>query len=627
MKNFYKIIIFLIIPFYIFADDIKSITIFGDKMTEESAKNQANIIIITSEDIKRLNPKDTYDLLEKIPGINIKSYDSKNVTVNMGGFVGDKAGLNNVIILNGRRLNNADMSGVDLTLIPIDIIDRVEVYLGGNSVLFGDRATGGVINITTKKPIKNSLTLKASGGSYGLYDTYAEAVIASDKYSFLISGNKFGTQGYRDNSELYTGTINSEFTYYLDKLEITLNGLYTDSEYGFPSYLTLNDIATKGREHTNTPNDGGHDYEWLSGLKIAFDSDLGKLILDSQYKDRKRNYDLWGKNKDRLKTVLNSIKYELKFDKSNYKNKLIAGLEIENYDLDKKSSFSTDILERGIISYFISDRADIYSLYTELGVRVSKLEDDYISKKLSKDMNATAYNIAIGYNISKNQSIYIRYDKSFRYPTTDEINEWGGLNTKITKQDTKTYEIGYKANLQKYFASISAYKQISDNEIFTDPDWNWVGPANINFDTRKYVVNLNTGYDDKTILLKAAYNYLDSELTEDGYDGKIAPLVSKHNIKATAGYRFKNGLGFYYDIRYYSSFYKGNDYKNQAPKMRGYSVSDFKLEFVKKSYELFFKVNNIFDKEYYDYVYYSTWSDGYYPAPTRNFLAGATVKF
>jgi len=48
------------------------------------------------------------------------------------------------------RLNATDMSGVDLSTIPVDSIERVEVYHGGNSVLFGDRAIGGVINIITK---------------------------------------------------------------------------------------------------------------------------------------------------------------------------------------------------------------------------------------------------------------------------------------------------------------------------------------------------------------------------------------------------------------------------------------------------------------------------------------------
>ncbi|MGC8767711.1 TonB-dependent receptor [Calditerrivibrio sp.] len=628
-RFFYIAFILLLQPFYIFADDMKTITVFGDKITETFSQNQANITILTYEDIQKLKPLDTYDLLEKINGLNIKSYDKKNVTINIGGFVGDKAGLNNVIMVNGRRITNPDMSNPDLTLVPVDMIERVEVYLGSNSVLFGDRATGGVINIITKKPVKNSFKVKTSGGSYGLYDAYAEGVMAKENYSFLLSGNKFGTQGYRDNSELYSGTINTEFSYFTDKLEITLNGLYTDSKYGFPGYLTLGDIYKYGRKYTKTPDYGGHDYESLIGLKLSYDTGrFGKFSIDSFYKDRNRDYDFWGKTEDELETFSTNLKYELTIDKNHYKNRLITGIDFEEHDLSKVS-FSNDDLKRSTSSLYIFDQIDIYKLYINVGVRYSKLNDDYTSKKLSKDMSATAYTTTLGFNIDKNQSIYLKYDKSFRFPTTDEINEWSGLNTKITKQESINYEMGYKWNKQSYFLSTSAYKQTSDNEIFTNPDWNWFStdPANINLNTRKYIFNLNGGYDDKKLLLKGSYNYIDSEITEKAYYGKTAPLVSKHNLKGSVGYRFNNGIGLFYDIRYYSSYYKGNDYKNVDGKMGGYAVSDAKIDFVRKNYELFLKINNILDKKYYDYVYYSSFGNGYYPSINRNIYAGGSIKF
>ncbi|ADR19783.1 TonB-dependent receptor [Calditerrivibrio nitroreducens] len=633
MKKFsFLAVIILILPIYIFANEIKSITVFGDKITEKDAQNQANIIILTYEDIQKLNPADTYDLLEKISGINIKSYDKKNVTVNIGGFVGDKAGLNNVIMVNGRKITNPDMSNPDLTLIPVDTIDRVEVYLGGNSVLFGDRATGGAINIITKKPVKNSFKAKVSGGSYGLYDAYAEGVMAKENYSFLLSGNKFGTQGYRDNSELYSGTINTEFSYFTDKFEITLNGIYTDSKYGFPGSLTPDNISQYGRKHTNTPKDGGHDYESLIGLKISYDTgSFGKFFFDTSYKDRNRDYDLWGKTEDELETYATSIKYEHIFEKKHYKNRLITGIDFEEYDLSKVSSYPNNALKRSVYSLYLFDQIDIYKLYINAGVRYSKLNDDYTSQKLSKDMSATAYTTTLGFNIDKNQTIYLKYDKSYRFPTTDEIKEEfsGLLNTQITKQESTSYEIGYRWNKESYYLSTSAYKQTSDNEIFSNPDWNWwsTDPANINLNTRKYVFNLNGGYSDKKFMLNGSYNYIDSKITEKEYYGKIAPLVSTHNIKGSVGYRFNNGIGLFYDIRYYSSYYKGNDYKNIDGKMGGYAVSDVKIDFVRKNYELFLKINNIFDKEYYDYVYYSSSGNRYYPSPTRNILAGGSIKF
>ncbi|MEF3254463.1 MAG: TonB-dependent receptor [Deferribacterales bacterium] len=622
------LVIFLILPIYMFAQDTTTIKIFGDKIYESDANKQANIIIYNYEEIQALKPKDIYDLLEKIPGIDIKKYDFKNTTINIGGYVGDKAGLNNVVMINGRKITNPDMANPDLSFLSVDNIDRIEVYIGGGAVLFGDRATGGAINIVTKKPVRNSVNIKMKGGSYGTYDSYIEGVLASENYSFIINGNKFGTQGYRDNSEFYAGTINTEFSYFTDRFEITLDGKYSDQKYGLPGPLTESEINQYGRKYTKKPNDGGHDYNWSTGLKISYDTiKYGKIILDGEYRERYRDYYLWGSNsEDNLTAKLFSPQYQFIIKSKNYENTLQVGAELESYKLKTHSSWSSNDIERNIISYYFNDYIKFHDLFFNIGYRYADLNDDY-NNGSSKDMSSSAYNIILGYNINSNNTIYIKTDKSFRFPTTDEINEFGGLNTSITKQETYSYEIGYKAFYKKYSFGTTLLRQLSNDEIFTNPTG--VPAYNTNFDTEKTILNIDGQFDDKKLLVKVSYNFIDSKLTEDGYDNKDVPLVSKHNVKSTIGYRLKNGLGFYYYFSYYSSFYQGNDYKNEAKKMDGYGLSDLKLEFVKKNYELFIKVNNIFNKKYNDYVYYTSYNGeaNYYPSPTRNLLGGITVKF
>ena len=65
---------------------------------------------------------------------------------------GETAALNTLVLVDGWRLNNPDLSGADWKLIPLDRVARIEIVRGSRgSVLYGDNATDSVINIITKQ--------------------------------------------------------------------------------------------------------------------------------------------------------------------------------------------------------------------------------------------------------------------------------------------------------------------------------------------------------------------------------------------------------------------------------------------------------------------------------------------
>src|SRR5207237_1164975 len=90
------------------------------------------------------------------------------------GFGADSA-QNMVVVLDGVRLSENDLGSAVLSAIPVETVERIEIMRGGASVLYGDGATGGVIQIVTKRPNKASGRGSASAelGQFNEHDVRA----------------------------------------------------------------------------------------------------------------------------------------------------------------------------------------------------------------------------------------------------------------------------------------------------------------------------------------------------------------------------------------------------------------------------------------------------------------------
>ena len=129
--------------------------------------------VITAEDIAHSPAQSLQEIIAQTPGVQLTTlYGGVNgarTTVDLRGF-GAFASSNTLVLVNGRRLNDLDLQGVDLSTIPRDSIERIEITRGNSgAVLYGDNAVGGVINIVTKTGIGGppvSIRAEAGVGSF-----------------------------------------------------------------------------------------------------------------------------------------------------------------------------------------------------------------------------------------------------------------------------------------------------------------------------------------------------------------------------------------------------------------------------------------------------------------------------
>ena len=145
--------------------------------------------IITAEEIARTPAESLPDIISREPGVQTWStfggVSGARTVVDIRGF-GAAAPSNTLILINGRRLTDVDLAGVDLAAIPRDSIERIEITRGNSgAVLYGDNAVGGVINIVTKSPVGRppSARIEAGFGSFRQAEGNVSATTSSGPWS------------------------------------------------------------------------------------------------------------------------------------------------------------------------------------------------------------------------------------------------------------------------------------------------------------------------------------------------------------------------------------------------------------------------------------------------------------
>ena len=180
-----------------------TVVVTATRFAEASPRAPANISVITRDDIRNTPNLSLPNVLQQSAGIEVRGlYGVLGIdsTIDMRGF-GETAAPNTLILLDGQRLNPIDLGSINWSAVPLASVDRIEVIRGSGTVLYGDRATGGVINIVTDKSGGTRLSAEAGAGSYGYRGAEAYAAGGSAGLYFNLSGQYRESDGFRRNNQ------------------------------------------------------------------------------------------------------------------------------------------------------------------------------------------------------------------------------------------------------------------------------------------------------------------------------------------------------------------------------------------------------------------------------------------
>ncbi len=655
--------------------DLGRVVVTPYRYGEDVGKVAASVTVITAEDIKRSNAVRVVDVLRTVPGLTVKDYYSNGTkaAVDMAGF-GEQGLLNVLALVDGRRINDVDLSGVDWSQVPLDQVERIEVIRGGAAgVLYGDNASSGVINIITKRGSGKPLVdLQTAYGSYA-YNSQKMSVSGGvdNKFSYWFNGGRDSMNGYRDNAFNKSSDFSSKLGYDpTDLLTLRLEaGLHTGA-YGMPGALWQNHIDEHGRRYSRYNDDMAKTGDYFIVLGgDAKDFGSGKLSTDISSRHKTTDSFFPSSGNPTRRNVIDTYgftpKYVLNSSLFDHDNKLITGVDVyrslyrsREYDRSDDNSLQshtnvnkTSIAGYGQNEFSITDPLVLVGGYRYEAARYTFMYHDnnttgwghpYADQDAKVTPKKRALNSGLVYNYREGSSVFADAGTSFRFPEVDEFTFQDAsyqqqLDTSLRPQTAIDYQVGVRHKFSDDLkGSVSLFRMNVKDELY----YNATGGPALGGKNENYDKTVHQGLESSTevklterISTIGSYSYTQAYFNEGIYNRNDIPSVPRH--KASVGVRTALSKVVSWDIvdTYVGNRYALNDQANTQGRVNGYMVLDSSLSWRSGNIAATFGIRNLLDKQYSEMVGYgfnsSTLASDrfYYPSMGRSFDLSMEYKF
>ncbi len=201
------------------ARTLPPVSVVGTRFEQQLLDEPVQTSVVTADDILRSGARTLVDVLALQTSVQlIDNSGSPNRQIDLRGFgmTGDQ---NTLILLDGQRLNENELASANLASIPLASVERIEIMRGSGAVLYGRGATGGTINIITKKTqeARSSVTVGATIGSYGTRGVSALASVSQDRLGFNVFADRNETDNYRRNNRSVQENVTGALSYRGDR--------------------------------------------------------------------------------------------------------------------------------------------------------------------------------------------------------------------------------------------------------------------------------------------------------------------------------------------------------------------------------------------------------------------------
>jgi len=600
---------------------LDDVTVKANRFEHKDTETTYASEIHTAEQIEASGAATLYDYLAQQTSLNASPNIGNKATpaINLRGYGTENGHQNVVITVDGQRLNNIDLSPALLSGIALGNIDRIEIAKGSGSVIYGDGATAGVIQIYTKN--KTGVSISSSLGNYGQKNSYINAGF-SEKFIDLSvnlahdSNDGFSKKDITGHKDQFTSNSQNVKLRIkpTERLRFDISGTSSRNDVRYLNPLDMDQFRDDPRQN------GGKAY-----TRQSFDSDQWRIGAEYDVND---NIKINGFHyqEDKLSAFIsetpstaNSLYKgnDLSISFQNETLSLIAGYQ--NFDGERKSfsdytafpwgSISKDKTTKKNEAVYLSGEYKLDALTLSAGVRDEKVRyqfspiiSAYGTPGAKHDENIDAWEIGSNYKINHQLSIFANFNQSYQAPDIDRLFTFGGgFNGFINPARARTLNLGANHVTTNNRLKLTLFKANIEDEIYVVP----LAFKNTNIDkSHKYGLELQDQYKFSNELnASVIYNYtraiIDKENDGAGnFDDKNLPGVPKHSVAINMNYKFLENATLNLNHTWRSKAYAFNDFANAfAYKQDYYRSTNLAVSYQFKNLNVFAAVNNIFDQE------------------------------
>ena len=457
MKKVFTLLIFLISNFSVSQDqttDLDEVVVLSSKLDLPFSKNFRTVNIISSEDIKNSPVTNVSDLLQEITGIDVRRRG-------VGGVQGDLyirgGGFDQTLLLvDGMKMDDAQTGHHTLNMIlPLYLIERVEIIKGPAARIFGQNAFNGAINIVTKdlEGQKRTVHMKLNELSYGSFEQKNISLstkITAENIKSLISYSGNRSDGYRHNTDFKRNNYFVKTSFNTNKSPVNIIASFNENKFGANGFYA-SPSATEQYEETQAS---------LLGVTTTINSEKLSITPRLYWRRGQDEYIYIRDNPSVYRNLHKTNKVSAELSGSYFSKSGITGFGV---DLSTVNISSNNLGEhkRTTVNLFADHTFQLFDekLFISPGIALS-----YFS-----DMSFHSFpGIDLGYNVSSDFKIYSNIGKTYRIPTYTDLyysDRTTVGNENLNPESATSTELGLKYNSSNFKFSAALFNRSAKNII------------------------------------------------------------------------------------------------------------------------------------------------------------------